>query len=127
MQSNPIALKVSEACSVARVGRTCLYDAMKTGELRALKRGKSTLILADDLRRWLESLPAFIPKNRPRNEAPRCGDQNDTGFLSPTAKKINDNEDVLRPAAPPMHGCRKSARLKITLHARRRMSEHAAT
>ena len=89
MQSNPIALKVSEACSVARVGRTCLYDAMKTGELRALKRGKSTLILADDLRRWLESLPTFIPKNSARNEAPRCGDRNATGFLSPTAKDEN--------------------------------------
>ncbi|MGO9630140.1 MAG: helix-turn-helix domain-containing protein [Xanthobacteraceae bacterium] len=96
MQSNPIALKVSEACSVARVGRTCLYDAMKTGELRALKRGKSTLILADDLRRWLESLPTFIPKNSARNEAPRCGDQNATGLLSPTAKMINDDENLLR-------------------------------
>jgi excisionase family DNA binding protein len=62
MQYNPIALKINEACSVARVGRTCLYDAIKSGELRALKRGKSTLILADELRRWLETLPAVTPK-----------------------------------------------------------------
>jgi excisionase family DNA binding protein len=65
MQSDPIALKINEACSAARVGRTCLYDAIKNGELRALKRGKSTLILADDLRRWVESLPVVIPKNSP--------------------------------------------------------------
>jgi excisionase family DNA binding protein len=64
MQPSPIALKVNEACSVARVGRTCLYDAIKNGELRALKRGKFTLILLDDLRRWLESLPPVTPKNK---------------------------------------------------------------
>ena len=43
MQPNPIALKINEACAAARVGRTCLYEAIKSGELRALKRGKSTL------------------------------------------------------------------------------------
>jgi len=64
MQSNPLAFKVNEASSVAGVGRTSIYDAITTGKLRAVKRGKSTLILADDLRRWLESLPALIPKNR---------------------------------------------------------------
>jgi len=57
MSQNPIALKIPEACTAARVGRTSLYEAIKRGELRALKRGKSTLILADDLRRWVESLP----------------------------------------------------------------------
>ena len=35
------------------------------GVVRIAKRGKSTLILADDLRRWLESLPVVIPKNSP--------------------------------------------------------------
>jgi excisionase family DNA binding protein len=69
MQTNPIALKISEACSAARVGRTCLYEAIKSGELRALKRGKSTLILRDDLVRWIEGLP---PVNANLNPAPRA-------------------------------------------------------
>ena len=62
IQIAPLALKISEACSASRCGRTTLYDAIKRGELRALKRGKSTLILENDLRRWLDSLPAINPK-----------------------------------------------------------------
>jgi excisionase family DNA binding protein len=64
MSSNPIAplaLKISEACAASRCGRTTVYEAIKSGELRAVKRGKSTLILESDLRRWLESLPAIQP------------------------------------------------------------------
>jgi excisionase family DNA binding protein len=57
----PLALKISEACAASRCGRTTVYEAIKRGELRALKRGKSTLILESDLRRWLESLPAINP------------------------------------------------------------------
>jgi excisionase family DNA binding protein len=62
----PMALKISEACDASRCGRTTLYEAIKRGELRAVKRGKSTLILEADLRRWLESLPAI---NANREEA----------------------------------------------------------
>jgi excisionase family DNA binding protein len=57
----PLALKISEACAASRCGRTTVYEAIKRGDLRALKRGKSTLILETDLRRWLESLPAINP------------------------------------------------------------------
>jgi excisionase family DNA binding protein len=49
-QIAPMALKISEACGASRCGRTTIYEAIKRGELRALKRGKSTLILENDLR-----------------------------------------------------------------------------
>jgi len=52
-----LALTVSEACAVARAGRTAIYEAIRNGALIARKRGRHTVILVDDLRRWVESLP----------------------------------------------------------------------
>jgi excisionase family DNA binding protein len=53
----PFAYTIAEACSIARIGKTALYEAIKAGALRARKRGRRTLVLPDDLKRWLEQLP----------------------------------------------------------------------
>jgi excisionase family DNA binding protein len=58
----PLAYSIAEACSAARAGRTALYEAIRSGALRAVKRGRRTIVLADDLRRYLESLPAVEPR-----------------------------------------------------------------
>jgi hypothetical protein len=42
-----------------------VYEAIKSGELTARKRGRRTIILSDELRRWLESLPSITPKSNP--------------------------------------------------------------
>ena len=60
--NEPLALSISEACAVARSGRTTLYAAIRDGELIARKRGRKTLILPQDLRRWVEGHPAVRAK-----------------------------------------------------------------
>ncbi|MDO8397399.1 MAG: helix-turn-helix domain-containing protein [Bradyrhizobium sp.] len=60
--NSPLAYSIAEACSVARAGRTAIYEAIRNGALTARKRGRKTLILPDDLRRWVEGHPAVEPK-----------------------------------------------------------------
>lgn len=55
--NDPLAYTVKEACRVAGCGTTKLYEAISNGDITPRKLGRRTLILASDLRRWLEALP----------------------------------------------------------------------
>jgi excisionase family DNA binding protein len=60
---NRLVHSIAEACEAADTGRTALYEAINSGELRAVKRGARTLILDEDLRRWVQSLPSVKVKS----------------------------------------------------------------
>ena len=50
-------LSVAEACVVAGIGRTKIYEAISDGSLKARKFGKRTIILRSDLQSFLSGLP----------------------------------------------------------------------
>src|SRR6516164_4107905 len=58
----PLAYSIAQACEIANISRTSVYDAIKSGKLIARKNGRRTVILAEDLRLWLQDLPARTPQ-----------------------------------------------------------------
>jgi Helix-turn-helix domain len=62
-----LSVRVEEAVDLSGIGRTALYAAIRDGELVARKRGRSTVILLDDLQRYLNSLPTVQPSQKRNN------------------------------------------------------------
>jgi len=54
-----LAFDILGAAKTSGLGRSLIYAAMGTGELRAKKLGKRTIILASDLEKFLEALPDY--------------------------------------------------------------------
>lgn len=52
-----ISMTIPRAVEVSGIGRTRIYELIREGKLEAKKEGRRTLILADSLRRHVESLP----------------------------------------------------------------------
>ncbi|MBP7065745.1 MAG: helix-turn-helix domain-containing protein [Ferrovibrio sp.] len=52
-----MALTVNQAVKRSGISRSTLYRAMASGGLVARKYGKRTLILTQDLDKWLHNLP----------------------------------------------------------------------
>jgi hypothetical protein len=51
------AYRFREFCESFGVGKDAAYHAIRNGELIAHKRGKATIILAEDAERYVTSLP----------------------------------------------------------------------
>ena len=52
-----ISYTIPEFCAATGIGRTRVYAALAAGQLKARKYGKRTIILAEDGRAFLASLP----------------------------------------------------------------------
>jgi excisionase family DNA binding protein len=65
-----LAYTIAEACAAARIGKTAIYAFIKSGALKAVKCRRRTLILADELERFISSLPSLHPSDTSSTEPP---------------------------------------------------------
>lgn len=55
--TQPLAYSIEEACRVAGLGRSMLYEELRAQRLKGRKAGRRTLIMHADLIAYLENLP----------------------------------------------------------------------
>ena len=61
MKIDKKVMTIGEFSEVYSVGRTMVYELLKTGQLEALKSGGKTVITTEAAEKWLASLPRFVP------------------------------------------------------------------
>jgi excisionase family DNA binding protein len=54
-----LAFSIPEVCRITGFGRTTIYAALRSGDLKARRYGRRTLVLEQDLLRFLNELPPF--------------------------------------------------------------------
>jgi excisionase family DNA binding protein len=64
MQTNaatnlPLTHRIDRVVQLTGASRTKVYEALKRGELQAVKFGRSTLVLDSSVRNWLANLPRY--------------------------------------------------------------------
>lgn len=52
-----IAYSINSLCEKSDTGRTSIYEAIRSGQLKAKKFGARTIILDEDARRFFRGLP----------------------------------------------------------------------
>jgi excisionase family DNA binding protein len=57
--SGHLTHSVEQVTKITGLGRTSVYEQIRTGQLIARKVGRRTVILQSDLIRWLESRPVL--------------------------------------------------------------------
>lgn len=51
---NSLALTINQVCAATGLGRTKIYALIESGQLKARKIGRRTLVLRKDIERFLE-------------------------------------------------------------------------
>jgi hypothetical protein len=65
--SERLSVSPEEASALTGIGLTSIREAISSGDLKAKKHGRRTIILPDDLRVWLKMLP---DAGKPIEESP---------------------------------------------------------
>jgi excisionase family DNA binding protein len=56
-----LLLDIREVTALTGICRDAVYLAIRAGDLKACKRGKSTLVRQADLHSWVGALPPYVP------------------------------------------------------------------
>lgn len=59
---NALSYTIEETTKITGLGRTKLYEELKSGRLKGVKAGRRTLILHTSIQQWLENLEDYPPK-----------------------------------------------------------------
>jgi hypothetical protein len=77
-EHNKLAYSISAFAEIAGLGRSFIYEEIQAGRLKVRKAGRRTIILENEARGYLDSLPAVepVPSAAGADQAPlpnRCG------------------------------------------------------
>lgn len=72
--SEPLVLSMAEAIRVSGLGRSTVFDAVMSGQLRSVKIGRRRLIRPVDLRAWINSNLTPDPAAVENPAAPTAGE-----------------------------------------------------
>lgn len=53
----PLAVSIVDAAAMMGVSRATFYRELSAGRISARKSGKRTLVLVEEIQRWLDNLP----------------------------------------------------------------------
>ena len=59
LPTDKLAYHIAEATEAGAGSRSEIYEALREGSLTAKKRGRRTIIMRDELQRYLSRLPAY--------------------------------------------------------------------
>jgi hypothetical protein len=57
IEALPRAYRIADVCKATGLGRTSVYEAIRSGELTARRWHRCTIVLAEDLEAFLRNLP----------------------------------------------------------------------
>ena len=88
-------LSIAEASHVSGIGRTKLYEAIDERQLVARKFGKRTIILREDLTRFLVALPVTNAEVRPLSAPADRSPKSDRTASSPNSRTVVEQLPVV--------------------------------
>jgi excisionase family DNA binding protein len=111
-------LSVPEASHVAGIGRTKLYEAIGAGQLPVRKFGKRTIILREDLTRFLTALPVTNAVVKPLSASADCSPKSDRTASAPHSRTAVEQLPVVASKAQPKEVRDRARRLNPSKRSR---------